>query len=156
MGRNRYGRIRNRRPILRVRADFPEPCANVEKNEKWLKTTVSSHFSLAGAQGLVLTCRLGQRFCAVGAKVSTGHPRPWTRGFGANVGETLGNIYRPKIRAVAAFFVCKTQAMSVFDAILMIQKIERSFTDLQPEQNVYHIFSIHRFRFERKERLYQI
>ena len=27
----------------------------------------------------------------------------WTRGFGATVGKTLENIYRPKIRAVAAF-----------------------------------------------------
>lgn len=42
----------------------------------YLTVTVSA---LAGAEGLVLACRLGRRFCAYGAKVSTGHPRPTTR-----------------------------------------------------------------------------
>ncbi len=38
---------------------------------------------VAGAEGFGLGCRLGQRFCACGAKVATGDPRPSARGFGA-------------------------------------------------------------------------
>ena len=50
-------------PVLDFKMRQNRPCAKLKQQKKRLKTAWLSRFSLAGAEGLGLACRLGRCFC---------------------------------------------------------------------------------------------